>query len=297
MLSVDLFLVHSELESNAYLVPVALRTGGCEFLPLALGLGVLRDDDVALELVDSLGRRGRSLGLAVEEGIPNTGSRVLRVAGAVGVDKELLAGGVSSEERDETMGPNGLVSEQLDEVVGRLGDTGEQLGVLDARVLPADVGLDTGAERADDSGDSRTHLDQVRHADVLEAELGVVLGVPGLHLVANVLQPIVLGQGELDRVEADGAVSAALLPAGRRLLVPAAGVVEAEADGLARPLGAPARAALEELGHVVGDVLPDAARILAALGALECWYSARVSHGALASSTAEDNVLDVLGDW
>lgn len=272
-----------------------LAAGAGKLLPLVLGLGVLRNGHVALELEDTLWGSGGALGLSVEEDVPDTGSRVLGVAGAVGVDKELLAGGVGAEEGHEAVGADGLVLEQADEVVGGLEGAGEELRVLYGRVLAADVGLDAGAQRADDGRDRGAHLDEVRHGDGLEAELGVVLCVPGLHLVSHLLESVVLGQAQLV-VEADGAVGAALEALRRGLLGPAGGVVEAEADGLARPLGAAAGTALEELGHVVGDVLPDAAGVLAALGALESWDGTCPSDITLSCAVAQDDSLDIFGD-
>ena len=137
------------------------------------------------------------------------------------------------------MRDDGLVEEKLDEVLGRGMDVGEEaIGSSLDGVSAAGEEADARTERASDGRVLSGELDEVCEADVaLEAE--------GAHLVDDVRQAAVLAPADLVE-EDDGAVGTAkVLPRGCQLTGPGSGVVEAETDGSASVVVAPARSAFE----------------------------------------------------
>lgn len=219
-----------------------------------------RQVDITRELEDSARSIHLPQRLLIVQCIPHARCAVLRVARPRHIHHGLLARRVRAQQRNQAVRANRLVLEQLDQRVGVAKGAGhEVLGRRLVAVAAADPRAHARAERAHDGGDVGAHLDQVRHGDVPEAELVVVLVVDLLVERAHLLEAVVLAAGELAG-EDDGAVGAAaeLL----RLEGPGAGVVEAHADRLARPLCASSRAALELPLQVVGDVLPHTAGVL-----------------------------------
>lgn len=140
--------------------------------PLVRDARVGGELDVARESEHTLRRRADSL--RVELDVPDTGSRVLRVARTVGVDEVLLARRVCTDEGGETVRVDRLVAEERDQRVGGGEDVRQQVRRIGlGAVLAADVRLDAGAERADDRGDVGAELDEVGHSDTVRFVISV----------------------------------------------------------------------------------------------------------------------------
>ncbi|KAK1839547.1 hypothetical protein CCHR01_17828 [Colletotrichum chrysophilum] len=277
---------------ETYLVPVVLSTRSSELPELLAGLRVLRDGDIRGEL-EHTGRRAVAQRLLVVQHIPHTGGAVLRIAGPRLIDKVLLARRMRAKQRNQPMRPDCLVLEQLDQLVRGRKRARQQARRRGVRaVLAADVRLDARAERAHHRRDVGAHLDEVAHADV--PAHGLVLAVQLREARGDLLQPAVLEAADLVAGQDDAAVGAAALGGGG--LGPGARVVEAEADGGARPLCAASRGAGHELVHVVGDVAPDAARVLLALVRVKRGHGEDVAVVGLGGALALEELLDVLAD-
>lgn len=268
----------------AYLVPVLLVIG--KFLELLRSTRVLCQVYIALEPEDALGGIGVQC-LLVKVHIPGAWRAILWVAGASGINEALLGSGVRSDEGDQVQRTNRHVLETADQDIGALKRAGEQsVRSSDRRVLSAHKGPHSGAQRANNGSDGRAHLEEVRHAHAILA----VGAVPRLHLRDDILYAAVVRPLHLRRGKHNAAISAAQRTGG---LGPASSIVEPDTNSLASKIVATAGVALELGGHVVGNVLPDAAGVGGTLGGTHLG-DVRVCGGGLAALLVRDDVLDRL---
>lgn len=178
--------------------------------------------------------------------IPHARRGIQRFARLRGVHKALLGRCMRADQGREIVWGEALALEQRDEVIRRVVRVGEEAVWRRARgILAADVGA---YPRAFGTGDGGVVVRVLRKVGVPDFELG-------LHLAeeqAHGLQPVVGGAVDLAKVHHEGAVGAAC----RRVLIPCACVVEAEADGGARVVVALAVGLFEALSELGRDVPP-----------------------------------------
>ena len=193
------------------------------------------------------GRKATYLqGVVVKLDVPHAGRGVEGLSGLRGVHEALLGGCVGADERGEVVRGEALALEQGDEVVGGVVHVREEaLGRGSRGVLAAHVGAYPGALGARDGG---VVVRVLREVGVANLELGLDLAEEQAHG----LQPVVLRAVDLAEVHHEGAVGASR----RRVLVPGARVVEAEADGGPGVVVALTVGFFEALGELGGDVPP-----------------------------------------
>ncbi|KAI9158171.1 LOW QUALITY PROTEIN: FMN-dependent dehydrogenase [Paramyrothecium foliicola] len=264
-----------------------LAVGTAEDAPSTAGPRVLGQQHIALELEDALGgiRIGR---LRVELNIPNARGAVLRVSGTGLVREALLARGVGADKGNKLGGRDGLVRKQGQQLIDRLEMPREKAVRGRSRVIDAaNKGSDARAQWAHNSGNVGGHLDQVGHAN----PVGLPPVVPNPHLVANSLQTVVAGTGFALSCEDNGSIGASTGTGAER---PRAGIVEAKTNGSTSHVGAATCGTDHVVPHLIGNVLPDTACVLAtSLGAkLRRRDGAVKVCGVLSRTRAQQNGLD-----
>ena len=117
-----------------------------EFAELGGNARILGENDIGLELEHARGRVTQCF--LVKRNVPDTGGAVLRVTGARGVNKALLAGRVRTDQCGQTMRLDCLGTEELDQGVSIGEDVWkEAIGARDIAIPPANKRPDTGPAR------------------------------------------------------------------------------------------------------------------------------------------------------
>lgn len=185
-------------------------------------------------------------GVVVELDVPHARGGVEGFAGLGGVDELLLSCGVCADERGEVVRGEAFALEEGDEVVRGVVHIGQFPLWCGARcVFAANPGADAGALGARDGGVVVGVL-----CEVCVADFELCLDIAEEE--ADGLEPVVLRAVDFAEVHHEGAVCAT----GCGVLVPGAGVVEAEADGGAGGVVAFAVFFFEALCELRGDVVP-----------------------------------------